>query len=67
MPGKIDTMKKRGTPVSDHQASVIAKTVAPVMDGTLFGDPGGDLGRKQQKFEKPLLAVDTIPQMGRGA
>lgn len=49
--GKIDTMEKRGTPVTDDQASVIAKTLSQIMDGTVFGEPGGDLRRKQQKLD----------------
>lgn len=66
--GKIDTMEKRGTPVSDDQVNVIAKTLTQVMDGTLFGDPNGDLHRKQEKLDTARgwssvqhLAADGVP------
>ena len=46
---KVDSMERRGTPTSEAQAKVAAKTVVAVMDGTLFGEPPTGLYSKQQK------------------
>lgn len=50
-PGKVDSMEKRGTAVTAEQARVIAATLVQVMEGSLFGEPGGDLRRKQDKLD----------------
>lgn len=47
--GKVDSMERRGTAVSEDQARMIAQTIALVMAGTLFGDPPGELRSKQDK------------------
>lgn len=44
-------MEKRGTAVTAKQARVVAATLVQVMDGSLFGEPGGDLRRKQEKLD----------------
>ena len=44
---KVDSMERTGTGVTAEQASVIAQTINRIMDGTLFGDPGGDARRTQ--------------------
>lgn len=49
--GKIDSMERRGTAATDEQVHVIATTLSQVMDGSLFGEPGGDLRRKQDKLD----------------
>ena len=46
---KVDAMERRGTCTSREQARVAAETLAQVMDGTLFGEPPGDLRSKQDK------------------
>lgn len=48
---KVDSMEKRGTAVTAEQSKVIALTLTQVMDGSLFGDPGGVLRRKQHKLD----------------
>lgn len=47
--GKVDSMEKRGTPVSDAQARMAAETLSRIIEGDLFGDPVGDLKSKQEK------------------
>ena len=49
--GVIDGMERNGTTPSDANAKVLALTVLGAMDGTLFGDPPGDLRTKQEKFD----------------
>lgn len=46
---KIDAMERRGTATSEAQARVAALTVTRVLDGSLFGNPPGDLKSKQAK------------------
>lgn len=46
---KVASMERRGISPSADQAGVIAKTVAGVMAGSLFGEPPGDLRSKQAK------------------
>lgn len=48
---KVDSMEKRGTTLTEDQATVVAATLTQVIDGSLFGDPGGDLRRKQDKLD----------------
>lgn len=66
--GKVDTMEKRGTAITDDQARVIGETLTQVMGGTLFGDPPGDLRSKQAKPDTENgwptvagLAADGVP------
>ena len=47
--GKVDAMERRGTRISEDQATVVAETVAQIMAKTLFGTPPGDLRSKQDK------------------
>jgi len=49
--GKIDSMERNGTAVTPAQATTIAKTLTQIMDGSLFGDPGGELRSKQAKID----------------
>lgn len=49
--GKIDSMERRGTAATDAQIHIVAATLLQVMDGSLFGEPGGDLRRKQDKLD----------------
>lgn len=49
--GKVDSMERNGTAVTAQQAELIAMTITKVMDGSLFGDPPGDLKTKQDKFD----------------
>ncbi len=49
--GKVDAMERRGTAVAAGQARVASVTLTRVMDGSLFGAPGGDLRRKQDKLD----------------
>lgn len=65
---KIDAMERSGSTVTAKQATLIARTILRVMDGTLFGDPPGDLHRKQEKFDTDqgwdsvhTLARDGVP------
>jgi hypothetical protein len=46
---KVDAMERNGTATSSEQAKVAAKTISQVIDGSLFGDPPGDLVSKQAK------------------
>lgn len=50
-PGKVDSMERRGTAATAEQARVAAATLVQVMDGSLFGEPGGGLRRKQDKLD----------------
>jgi hypothetical protein len=66
--GKVDSMERRGTAVSEDQARVVAETITRVMSGTLFGDPPGDLRSKQDKPDTDegwdtvrRLAADGVP------
>ncbi|PPH07147.1 hypothetical protein C5D09_06880 [Rathayibacter sp. AY1C9] len=65
---KVDAMERKGTAVTAQQAKLIAMTVLAVMDGSLFGDPPGDLHRKQEKYDTERgwegvheLARDGVP------
>jgi len=67
-PGKVDAMERNGTAVTADQAMLVARTVMQVMDGSLFGDPPGDLHRKQEKYDTAngwetvrSLAQDGVP------
>lgn len=46
---KVDSMEKRGTSASALQARIAAETLTRIIDGTLFGEPVGDLKSKQDK------------------
>jgi len=48
-PGKVDAMERRGTATTEEQARVAARTLTAIIDGTLFGAPGGGLRSKQDK------------------
>lgn len=48
---KLDSMERKGTAVTGRQAALIATTISQIMDGSLFGEPGGDLRRKQEKLD----------------
>ncbi len=50
-PGKVDSIERSGTAVTSEQAMLLARTVRGVMDGSLFGDPPGELHRKQDKYD----------------
>lgn len=67
-PAKVDAMERNGTAVTAEQAALVATTILRIMDGTLFGDPPGDLHRKQEKFDTSdgwasvtTLARDGVP------
>jgi hypothetical protein len=47
--GKIDSMERRGIGASAGQVQVVARTLTQIMDGTLFGEPAGELRSKQDK------------------
>lgn len=49
--GKIDSMERNGATATPAQATTIAKTLTQIMDGSLFGDPGGGLRSKQAKID----------------
>jgi hypothetical protein len=50
--GKVDTVERRNTALTDDQARVIATTLTRIMAGELFGDPpGSTLRTKQQKID----------------
>lgn len=49
--GKIDSMERNGTTATPAQATTIAQTLTQIMDGSLFGDPGGGLRSKQAKID----------------
>lgn len=64
----IDGMERNGTRPADDVALVLATTILKVMDGTLFGDPPGQLRTKQDKFDTndgwstvQLLAREGVP------
>ncbi|GAA5151515.1 hypothetical protein GCM10023321_18700 [Pseudonocardia eucalypti] len=46
---KVDSMERRGIPASAGQVQVVARTLTRIMDGTLFGEPAGELRSKQDK------------------
>lgn len=48
---KVDAMEKRGTPPNFLIAASIAATLTKIMDGTLFGEPPGELRSKQEKID----------------
>lgn len=49
--GRIDGMERKGTTPSAEHARIAALTVIGVMDGSLFGDPPGELRTKQEKYD----------------
>jgi len=49
--GKVDSMERKGTAITEEQAHVVANALAQVMNGTLFGDPGDGLKSKQDKLD----------------
>ncbi|MGH3965864.1 MAG: hypothetical protein ACRDRY_21860 [Pseudonocardiaceae bacterium] len=66
--GKIDSMEKKRSKVTPDQARLAALTLTQLMDGSLFGDPGGEIQPKQQKFDTRrgwesvrALATDGVP------
>lgn len=46
---KVDSMERDGSSTTPKHARLVGDTIAQVMDGTLFGDPPGELRRKQAK------------------
>jgi hypothetical protein len=44
-------MEKDGVAVTDSVAELVARTITQAMDGTLFGDPPGELRSKQDKID----------------
>ncbi len=48
-PGKVDSMERSGTAVTDAQAKVLGETLHRILTGTLFGEPPGEFRSKQQK------------------
>lgn len=46
---KVDSMERKGTATTEKQALVAAKTLSLIINGTLFGDPPGELLSKQAK------------------
>lgn len=67
-PSKVDSMEARGTKTSPEQAQVVAKTLTRIMDGSLFGEPGGGLVSKQAKPDTESgwgsvrqFAMDRVP------
>ncbi|MCJ0980969.1 hypothetical protein O4160_25630 [Rhodococcus sp. IEGM 1401] len=46
---KVDSMEREGSVTTPQQAQLVADTITQVMAGTLFGDPPGELRRKQTK------------------
>jgi hypothetical protein len=50
-PGKIDGMERWGTPATDEQGRVAARTVSRIMDGSLFPAPEAGLRSKQAKLD----------------
>ncbi|MDQ2761086.1 MAG: hypothetical protein M3Y17_11840 [Actinomycetota bacterium] len=66
--GKVDSMERTGTPVSSDQARVVVATLTQILDGSLFGAPGGDLRPKLDKLDTrggwasvQQLAVERVP------
>jgi hypothetical protein len=66
--GKVDSMEKLGRPVGAAAAALISKTIAQVMDGSLFGSPPGELRSKQAKYDTlqgwstvERVAADRVP------
>lgn len=49
--GKVSSIERDNTTVNHDQATVIATTLTEVIDGSLYGDPPGDLRRKQDKLD----------------
>ncbi|MBO3102208.1 hypothetical protein [Cellulomonas fengjieae] len=64
-PGKVDAMERNGTALNSEQAMLVAQTILRVMDGTLFGDPPGELHRKQEKFDTQG-GWETVESLARG-
>lgn len=62
--GKVDAMERNGTPVTTEQAMLVARTILRAMDGSLFGDPPGDLHRKQDKYDT-ASGWDTVQALAR--
>lgn len=65
---KVDSMEKRGTATTRQQAFIAAETLVHIMEGSLFGDPPGDVRSKQDKPDTAggwstvqELAVDGVP------
>jgi hypothetical protein len=48
-PGKVDAMERKGTVTTAEQARVTARALTAIIDGTVFGAPGGGLRSKQDK------------------
>lgn len=46
---KIDSMEQRNASVTEKQAFLIANTISSIMNGSLFGNPPGDVETKQHK------------------
>lgn len=50
-PGRIDGMERKGTTPTPQHARLAALTILGVVDGSLFGDPPGELRTKQEKYD----------------
>ena len=48
-PNKVDAMERDGTATTNEQATVTAKTLSKIIDGSLFGVPPAGLVSKQAK------------------
>jgi hypothetical protein len=48
-PNKVDAMERDGTATNNEQATVAAKTLSKIIDGSLFGVPPAGLVSKQAK------------------
>lgn len=46
---KVDSMERSGTRTSETQAQIAALTLCRIIDGSLFGEPPGNLRSKQAK------------------
>lgn len=49
--GKVTGAERNNTPLTTAQAMILARTIRAIMDGTLFGDPPGELRTKQEKYD----------------
>jgi hypothetical protein len=59
---KVDSMERNGTATSTAQATLIAKTISKIMDGTLFGTPPTGLILKQSKADT-ISGWDSVREL----
>lgn len=62
---KVDGAEKSGTAVTEAQALVMATTIDRCMDGTLFGDPPGELRTKQEAKPDTAASWDSVANFAR--